>query len=90
MKKEQTLPQKQRQKYRDDDGRYEKVNPCFCCDNSAGSDYFSHPLTDDQSPITGAEWDDLAICLCKKCYDATIDMTEPEEFIALSEKKQKK
>lgn len=88
MKKEQTLPQKQRQKYRDG-GKYAKVNPCYCCDKSAGEHYFSHPLTDDQSPVTGAEWDDLAICLCEKCYNSTLDMTEPEEFIAFSEKKQK-
>jgi hypothetical protein len=73
-----TPKQRQRQDYREN-GRYAKVNPCQACGKSAGVEYFSHPLTDCASP-SGDEWDDCAICLCKKCADATQDMTEPNEF----------
>lgn len=55
-------------------GRYALVNPCYCCGKSAGVDYFSHPLTDS------GDWSDIALCLCKRCADATQKMTEVREF----------
>lgn len=70
-----TPAQRSRQEYRSR-GKYSKVNPCFACEKSAGIDYYSHPLTD-----TG-DWNDLAICLCKQCFEATQDMTDPIEFLS--------
>lgn len=55
-------------------GRYAATNPCMCCGKSAGIDFFSHPLTD-----TGG-WDDMALVLCNKCFSATQDMTDPNQF----------
>lgn len=73
--------QKERQSDRHrENGKYAKVNPCQGCGKSAGVDYYSHPLTD-----TG-EWNDAAICLCKKCADATYDFTDFKQFYAYADK----
>lgn len=64
-------------------GRYAKVNPCYGCGKSAGVSYSSHPLTDCISP-SGESWGDIAICLCRKCWDATEALTEPSEFLAFA------
>jgi hypothetical protein len=61
-------------------GKYARVNPCYACGKSAGVNYFSHPLTDSVSP-SGKGWHDTAICLCKRCADATQEMLEPDEFL---------
>ncbi len=65
--------QLERQRHRDQ-GKYAAVNPCYACGKSAGVDYYSHPLTDC------GDWGDLALVLCKKCGEATAEMTRPEEF----------
>lgn len=85
MKRAMTGAQRERQRHREN-GKYAQVNPCNGCGKSAGVSYFSHHLTDCDSPL-GESWDDLAICLCKKCADATSDMTEPSEFIEYAKKK---
>lgn len=64
-----------------ENGKYAKVNPCQGCGKSAGMDYFSHPLTD-----TGDDWHDNAICLCKKCADATYDFTNVKQFFEYADK----
>ncbi len=46
----------------------------MCCGKSSGVNYCSHALTD-----TG-DWGDIALVLCRKCADATQDMTEPRQF----------
>lgn len=74
-----TSIQAQRQDYREG-GRYSKVNPCQACGKSAGVEYYSHPLTD-----TGG-WDDIAICLCKRCAKETYDMEDVSEFLEYQEK----
>ena len=61
-------------------GKFGTLNPCYCCGKSAGSNYYSHPLTDMKSP-NGDSWGDLALCLCKKCCIATEKIVEPVEFI---------
>lgn len=78
--KPRTNAQRQRQdKEFRKNGRYSKVNPCYGCAKSAGVKYSSHPLTDCDSP-KGAHWGDTALCLCTRCYNATWEMTEPEQF----------
>lgn len=74
--KKPTLKQQWRQarEYRSN-GRYALVNPCYACGKSAGVDYYSHPLTDQ------GDWHDAALCLCKKCADATQDMTLVDQFL---------
>jgi hypothetical protein len=59
--------QAQRQRIREDDGKYAKVNPCYVCSKSAGVDYYSHPDTD-------GEINDDLLCLCKKCADKLCDL----------------
>lgn len=71
--------QRQEVQYRDN-GKYAKVNPCQGCGKSAGIDYYSHPLTDV------GEWNDNAICLCKKCAEATYDFTTVKQFYEYSDK----
>src|SRR4051812_28664957 len=56
-----TGSQQRRQRHRDQVGRYDKVNPCYVCDKTAGENYGSHHDTD------GAINDEL-ICLCKPCH----------------------
>lgn len=65
--------QRERQHHRNN-GKYAKVNPCQGCGKSAGVEYFSHYLTDV------GDWNDEAICLCKKYAEATQDMVNVEEF----------
>ena len=82
-------PRSARQRQRQDlefreGGRYAKVNPCNGCGKSAGIDYCSHYLTDTEN------WNDAAICLCKKCEKATADMTDVEDFYKYQEKMLKK
>lgn len=79
MTKKRSDKQLLRQRFRED-GKYSKVNPCYGCDKSAGVDYASHPLTDC------GDWHDIAICLCMKCWNATCDMIEVEEFVAFQNK----
>lgn len=72
----------QRQRQRQDkeyriNGKYAKVNPCYCCGKSAGVNYNSHPLTD-----TG-DWADIALCLCLKCYDRTKELTDVQDFLKI-------
>lgn len=55
-------------------GRFGKLNPCYGCGKSAGDNYYSHPLTD-------MGFEDLGLCLCKKCGETTSDMLDPLEFI---------
>jgi len=78
LTKNQTTKQRQRQAYRTN-GRYSLVNPCYACGKSAGVEYSCHPLTD-----TG-DWNDTAICLCHKCWQATYQMTEVAEFLKYKE-----
>lgn len=79
--KPMTSKQRSRQTYRNwDNGKYEKVNPCYGCGKSCGVDYCSHPLTD-----TG-DWADIALVLCLKCAHATDEMTDPAEFEAYAKK----
>ena len=59
---EMSKSQEERQKHREDDGKYVKVNPCYVCGKSAGEDYNAHPDTD-------GEINDELICICDKCYD---------------------
>ena len=40
--------QQKRQKHRARDGKYDKVNPCYICGNSAGENYVSDQRTDSQ------------------------------------------
>ena len=82
MKKPLTDAQIRRQRHRDH-GKYAQVNPCYGCGKSAGEDYFSHPLS-DQNGSDGKPWDDVALCLCLNCYNATKNMTRVDEFIAFS------
>jgi hypothetical protein len=56
-------------------GRFAALNPCYGCGKSAGEKYLSHDLTDNG-------WEDLAICLCEKCAEATGKMTDPLDFVA--------
>lgn len=73
-----TTKQKDRQSYRSK-GKYSVVNPCYACGKSAGVDFSSHPLTD-----TG-EWGDVALCLCHKCWTATSEFKNPEDFLKYKE-----
>lgn len=76
--KKRSQAQRERQTHRKK-GRYAKVNPCYACGKSAGVNYFSHPLTDCE------DWGDAALVLCRKCSDATQDMTKVEEFYKYKE-----
>jgi len=75
-----TRKQRSRQEHRDTHGRYEKVNPCYCCGKSAGVDYVSHPMTDRTDP-GGRDWGDTALCLCAECLNATEDMVFVHDFL---------
>lgn len=70
----------ERQQHREQ-GRYAKVNPCYCCGRSAGVDYLSHPMT-DRTDSDGVDWGDTALCLCERCAKATEHMTRVAEFLA--------
>jgi len=77
--------QHERQAYRDR-GRYAKVHPCYGCGKSAGVDYNSHPLTDCFGS-DGKNWDDTALCLCRRCLKATEHMTRVQDFTAYAQAK---
>jgi hypothetical protein len=83
MKRTNAQRQRQDIEFRDK-GKYSKVNPCYACDKSAGVNYNSHPLTD-----TG-DWNDLALCLCLKCWNATKDMVDVSEFLRYKQSKETK
>lgn len=74
-----TLKQEARQKTRGDDGKYVEVNRCQCCTAVVGNDYCSHPLTDCYGS-DGANWGDIAICLCAKCLVRTERFTAASQF----------
>ncbi len=52
--------ERQRPEHRSN-GRYAKTNPCYCCGQSAGVEYYSDHRTD-----TG-EFGDVALVLCEAC-----------------------
>lgn len=83
--KERSSKQRQRQdpEFRQN-GKYAKVNPCQLCGKSAGIDYCGHPMTDC------GDWHDHAICLCRKCYDLTVDLTDVKDFLKLVQDRQSK
>ena len=61
-------------------GKYAIINPCMACGTSAGENYKGHPLTD-----TGG-WNDIAICLCLRCFKATKHFTSPNQFLYYKQK----
>ena len=70
--KTRTSAQRERQGHRDrTSGRYDRVNPCFVCEKSAGVDYCSHGDTDY---LIG----DALLVLCNRCAKATGAMRAPE------------
>ena len=71
--------QQERQQHRTQ-GKYAKVNPCYCCGKSAGVDYASHPMTDRTDP-GGRDWGDTAICLCPTCLKETEHLQFVSDFL---------
>ena len=69
--------QEERQKHRNQDGKYSQVNPCYRCGKSAGADYFSGPYV-DRDDETGRKWNDEMLCLCEPCagYMEQLDVAE--------------
>jgi hypothetical protein len=72
MKKAQTPAQRQRQAYRDSNGKYSEINRCYVCNKRVGIDhYYSHPDTD-------REINDDLLVLCKGCYNKLKDLPGKE------------
>lgn len=69
-----------REAARDNSGRFTK-NPCYCCGAPAPMDACSHNMT-DCTDAEGHRWMDIALVLCKKCANATANMTLVSEYIA--------
>lgn len=75
--------ERQQSHYRDENGKYAKVNPCYVCGKSAGVDYLSHKDTD----VTIG--DDLMV-LCGSCYDKLGDLDGKEAVEVAFGKKETK
>ena len=80
-----TPKQEARQDARGEDGQYVEVNRCQVCTAVVGDDYCSHPLTDCYGS-DGADWGDIAICLCEKCLTRTERFTAVSQFIAFAKR----
>jgi len=80
-----TPKQKERQQHRDESGRYTEVNRCQGCTKRLGVDYCSHALTDCHGS-DGANWGDIAICLCEDCLKRTEQFTAVSQFIAYAKR----
>jgi len=52
----------------------------MACGISAGENYESHPLTDTDG------WNDIAICLCFRCFQTTRNYVSPAQFLNYKKK----
>lgn len=75
--KKRTERQVERQHFPRNNGKYGKVNPCYCCGKSAGVSYYSDGRVDVVDGFSR-----VALVLCRRCAIKGEDITDNAEALA--------